>query len=113
MPTGVLSDIAPSGVFALEDRCKQSTEQELQCHWENWRSAEDDPLTVAQLLQAEVQAGFAEIWPGSYDDLLHEFNGEVAIGKLGVAYKVRHAFLSEHASSPNLRTVPCAPGGQQ
>lgn len=87
-------------VLQAEDRSKPPVEQSFEAHWENWKSAEDEPEVVAKLLQAEVDAGFAEVWTGTYDELAAEFQGNVAIGKLGVAYKARKRLLFAQLPPP-------------
>ena len=54
-------------------------------HHCNWQSAENDPETVQELIDKEVQEGWVEVFDGSLEDAQLRWPTGVAIGKLGLA----------------------------
>ena len=54
-------------------------------HHTNWSSAEDDPETVRELIQKEVDSGWVEQFPGNLEDAQQFFGNGLAIGRLGLA----------------------------
>ena len=54
----------------------------LQC-CDSWKSAQDHPDIVDQLVEEELQAGFIELVPGGLEELQASYS-RTAVGKLGV-----------------------------
>ena len=54
----------------------------LQCY-DSWKSAQDHPDIVDQLVEEELQAGFIELVPGGLEELQASYS-RTAVGKLGV-----------------------------
>ena len=57
----------------------------LSVHHTNWQSAEDDPDTVQELIQKEVDSGWVVPFDGTIEDAQCAFPDGLAIGKLGLA----------------------------
>lgn len=88
--TGVLSEIEPSGLFPVEDRSPKAVDQDLRRFLCNWKSAESEPEVVQELLDKEVAEDFVDVWDeASWPELDALCGGNVAVGKLALAYKVR------------------------
>eukprot|EP00435_Cladocopium_sp_Y103_P061476 s365_g23.t1 len=81
VPTGFHNDIPPSNVWHSTEQIAE--DHPLQIHLDNWRSAEEDPLLLEQLVQAEVDAGWLQEFP-SLDAIQQEWGADVALGKLAI-----------------------------
>ena len=57
VPPGIDEDIHPSKCFPLNPTDSQFDPPLLSVHHTNWQSAEDDPETVQELIQKEVDSG--------------------------------------------------------
>ena len=86
VPTGILSDIPASGVWHPVDRPERPC-LELLVHDEPWASATDDSDCLMRLVQADIDAGFAEWLPGGFPEAKARFGAKCAAGKLGVVKK--------------------------
>ena len=80
-PAGILTDIPVSGVWHPVERPVQIV------HDEPWASATDDPGCLVRLVQADIDAGFAEWLPGGLDEVRRRFGAYCAAGKLGLVKK--------------------------
>lgn len=85
VPLGIHEEITPSGCFPLQAQDAEFDPPLLTVHHTNWSSAEDDPATVQELIDKEVNAGWVDIFPGSLAEAQQFFEHGLAIGKLGLA----------------------------
>ena len=86
--TGYGEPIPPSNVFPVKrsDGESDSTQRpNLSIHLENWKSAEDRPELVDELVEDELSKGWIFEFEGSVEDARQTFPLGVAIGKLGLA----------------------------
>jgi hypothetical protein len=81
--TGVFTPVESSGVWRQRAE-GQVHEEELEACDCNWTSAEQDPELVRSLLQADLDAGFLEVWPGTLADARARWPQGIAVGKLAV-----------------------------
>ena len=85
---GVFEPIAPCDAYEPEERvCKlrEPSHFELEACSENWKSADNDPGRVAELLREEVDAGWMELWEGDLEDAFERWGKDrVAVGKLAL-----------------------------
>ena len=86
VPTGFHNDIPPSHVFSPAEEQTTMDAFPLSVHFENWKSCDDHEATASALLQQEIQQGWVVPYPGSLADAQIEFQSQVAVGKLGIAY---------------------------
>ena len=82
--TGFLGDIPHSNVFP-ENLREQCLDTPLTVHWQNWSSADDDIVLTRQLVQEELDQGWAFEYAGSFEQAQRDYPVGVALGKLGVA----------------------------
>lgn len=82
--TGFHHDIPPSGIFPPNDDPRDNGTP-LSIHLTNWSSAEDDLDLTRELVQEEVDKGWAYEFPGTLAEAQQHFPGGLAIGKLGIA----------------------------
>ena len=87
VPTGILADILPSGVWRAVDKPERPEGVELEILEEPWGSALEDPDCSMRLVQADVEAGFADWIPGGVEDARRIFGANCAAGKLGLVKK--------------------------
>lgn len=85
VPLGIHEEITPSGCFPLQAQDAEFDPPLLTVHHTNWSSAEDDPATVQELIDKEVNAGWVDIFLGSLAEAQQFFEHGLAIGKLGLA----------------------------
>ena len=85
VPLGIHEKIAPSGCFPVQPHSADFDPPLLTVHHTNWSSAEDDPETVQQLINKEVEAGWVEIFPGTMEEAQQFFQHGLAVGRLGLA----------------------------
>ena len=85
VPLGINENIAPSKCFPLHPPSTEFDPPLLSVHHTNWSSAEDDPETVRELIQKEVDSGWVEQFPGNLEDAQQFFGNGLAIGRLGLA----------------------------
>ena len=72
----------PSPAWRTHTGTVNNPEPLLQCT-DTWKSAQDHPDIVEQLVEEELQAGFIELVPGGLAELQASYS-RTAIGKLGV-----------------------------
>ena len=127
--TGFDGGIPPSNVFHIKgtnDDVSSLERPNLSIHLENWKSAEDRPDLVDELVQDELDKGWIHRFDGSVEDAQAAFPLGLAIGELGLAitdsrpprlvvdYTVcgtnSNCIVNEHQSMPSakdvLRTFP-------
>ena len=85
VPLGIDEEIQPSKCFPLCPTDSQFDPLLLSVHHTNWQSAEDDPETVQELIQKEVDSGWVVPFDGTLEDAQCAFPDGLAIGKLGLA----------------------------
>ena len=86
--TGFDGEIPPSNVFHIKDAHADSSSNfrpDLSIHLENWKSAEDRPEVVDDLVADELQKGWIYKFDGSVEEAKTTFPLGLAIGKLGLA----------------------------
>ena len=86
--TGYEDPIPPSNVFPVKSRddgIDSSQRPNLSIHLENWKSAEDRPDLVDELVQDELSKGWIFEFEGSVEAARRAFPLGLAIGKLGLA----------------------------
>ena len=121
VPTGFHNDIPPSNIWHSTEQVAETSP--LQIHLDNWRSAEDDPLLLEQLVQAELDANWLQEYP-SLDAIQQEWGTDVALGKLALVKadgrKARlvldsticktnnNCNVTEHTECPTLHSVRSA-----
>ena len=86
VPTGILADIPMSGVWRPVEPDDRPN-LELLLHAEPWGSALDDPDCLLELVEADVQAGFAEWIPGGLPEAKERYGDLCAAGRLGLVKK--------------------------
>ena len=79
---GVNADLPPSPAWPCHAPSDTPPEPLLD-HMDAWKSAQDHPDIVADLIQAELADGFIEAVPGGLDELKQMYS-RTAVGKLGV-----------------------------
>ena len=89
VPTGFQQDIPISNCFPILTDPIDNSHIHLSVHQTNWKSAEDNIDIARELVQAEVDAGWVEKFPGTIGDAQSKWPLGVSVGKLGIA-------LSEH-----------------
>ena len=82
VPLGVNEQLVPSPAWPIHIGTVTNPEPLLQCN-DSWKSAQDHPDIVQQLVEEELQAGFIELVPGGLAELQASYS-RTAIGKLGV-----------------------------
>lgn len=82
VPLGVNETLTPSPARPVHAGTVASPEPLLECS-DSWKSAQDHPNVVAQLIEEELHAGFIELVPGGLQEL-HSRYDRTAVGKLGV-----------------------------
>ena len=82
VPLGVNETLSPSPAWPTHTGTVANSEPLLQCS-DSWKSAQDHPGIVDQLITEELQAGFIELVPGGLAELQEKY-GRTAVGKLGV-----------------------------
>ena len=87
VPTGILEDVLPSGVWRAVDKPVRPEGVELEILDEPLGSALEDPDCVMRLVQADVEAGFADWIPGGVEEARRLFEANCAAGKLGLVKK--------------------------
>ena len=85
VPLGINEDILPSKCFPLNPTDTPYDPPLLSVHHTNWQSAEDDPTTVQELINKEVDAGWVEPFHGTLEEAQIHFGHGLALGKLGLA----------------------------
>ena len=83
--TGFRHDIPVSNCFPPNDR-PSPPETPLSAHLSNWHSAEEDPALTQELIDKEVQEGWAFPFDGSLEEAQDRWPVGVSIGKLGIAH---------------------------
>ena len=83
VPTGILADIPMSGVWRPVEPDERPN-LELLLHAEPWGSALDDPDCLLELVEADVQAGFAS---GGLPEAKERYGDLCAAGRLGLVKK--------------------------
>ena len=78
---GVNQTLAPSPAWPVHEGSVVDPEPLLQCS-DSWKSAQDHPDIVDQLIAEELQAGFIELVPGGLSELQESYI-RTAVGKLG------------------------------
>eukprot|EP00435_Cladocopium_sp_Y103_P069545 s709_g33.t1 len=86
VPTGILQTIHPSGVWR-ETEVAERPPTDLQIWNEPWSSGLANPDLLVELVQADVDEGFAEWVDGGLAEIERRFGSAVAAGKLGVVQK--------------------------
>ena len=86
VPTGILTDIPVSGVWRPVEPDDRPN-LELLLHSEPWGSALDDPECLMEVVEADVQAGFAEWIPGGLPEAKARYGDLCAAGRLGLVKK--------------------------
>ena len=86
VPTGIVHTIPPSGVWREVEVAERPDLGLLVCD-SPWGSGLDDPATVLDLVQADVDAGFAEWLPGGLPEAKARFGARCAAGRLGLVHK--------------------------
>ena len=85
----VLSLVYHPRTFSLSNRLMMTSlpwdRPNLSIHLENWKSAEDRPELVDELVQDELDKGWIYRFNGSVEDARAAFPLGLAIGKLGLA----------------------------
>lgn len=89
VPTGIHSDIPPSGCFPLQRDPIDNSEIQLSVHHSNWRSADDNIELTRELAQKEIDEGWVEVFDGSLGDAQLRWPAGVSVGKLGIATSER------------------------
>ena len=87
VPRGILADVLPSGVWRAVDKPERPEGVELEILEEPWGSALEDPDCLMRLVQADVEAGFADWIPGGVEEARRIFGANCAAGKLGLVKK--------------------------
>ena len=85
VPLGINEDILPSKCFPLHPTDTLHDPPLLSVHHTNWQSAEDDPTTVQELINKEVDAGWVEPFHGTLEEAQIHFGHGLALGKVGLA----------------------------
>ena len=85
VPLGIDEDITPSRCFPMHQTDTPYDPPLLSVHHTNWQSAEDDPATVQELIDKEVDAGWVAKFDGTLEDAQTHFQHGLALGKLGLA----------------------------
>ena len=78
VPTGILEDVLPSGVWRAVDKPVRPEGVELEILDEPLGSALEDPDCVMRLVQADVEAGFADWIPGGVEEARRLFGANCA-----------------------------------
>ena len=86
VPTGIVHTIPPSGVWR-EVEVAQRPDLELLVCDSPWGSGLDDPATLLDLAQADVDAGFAEWLLGGLPEAKARFWARCAAERLGLVHK--------------------------
>ena len=81
-PTGANDVLQPSGIFPLKSS-HETPDLGLAVHFANWSSAEEDPDTLKELVQQELDQGHVFLFPGTLADAREQF-GTIGIGRLGI-----------------------------
>ena len=87
VPTGVFESIPGCSMYPPEDRDRKLTDtsgDELEACWSNWKSAEEAEASVVSLLQNEVEQGWVERLEGSWEAVSKPWEGRAAWGKLAL-----------------------------
>ena len=84
VPTGYHNDIPISHCFptSLDD---DSPHDPLSVHLASWQSALDDPTITSSLVQEEIDNRWVDKFDGDLAAAQASFNGDISIGRLGVA----------------------------
>ena len=82
VPLAVNETLSPSPAWPTHTGTVANSEPLLRCS-DSWKSAQDHPGIVDQLITEELQAGFIELVPGGLTELQEKY-GRTAVGKLGV-----------------------------
>ena len=83
---GVVNTIPPSGVWR-EVEVAERPDLELLVHDAPWGSGRADPRLLMELVQADVDCGFAEWLPGGLAQARAKFGDHCAAGRLGLVHK--------------------------
>ena len=86
VPTGIRETILASGVWRPVE-VPERPPVELLTWQEPWSSGRQDPETVLQLVQEDVDLGFAEWLPGGLAEARARFGTACAAGRLGLVKK--------------------------
>ena len=89
VPTGIFSSIEPSKQWPLKQEdlsCDAPDDIHLLHCSGNWMRAEENPDTIAALLEAEISQGWVEKFEGSRSDAQQKWPQRTAIGKLNVVF---------------------------
>ena len=86
VPTGIQNTIPPSGVWREVD-VPARPNLELLVLDAPWGSALDDPETLMDLVQRDVDCGFAEWIHGGVEEVRKRFGRQCAAGRLGLVKK--------------------------
>ena len=99
-PTGILTDIPASGVWHPVER-PERPDLEFLIHDEPWASATDDPDCLMRLVQADIDAGFAEWLPGGLD----EVRKPRLVGDSSISHANQLCRIQEKVELPSLHDV--------
>ena len=84
VPTGYHGDIPISHCFPTTT-IDDSPHDPLSVHLASWQSALDDPSVTSTLVQEEVDNHWVDRFDGDLASAQAHFNGDISIGRLGVA----------------------------
>ena len=87
LPVGVNAELTPSPAWPIHTVVVAHPEPLVECH-DSWKSAEDHPAIVEELMKAELQAGFIAHVPGGVPELRRQYS-RTAVDKLGVVIPSR------------------------
>ena len=108
VPLGVNEPLVPSPAWPTHTGTVENPEPLIQCQ-DSWRSAQDHPDIVEQLVAEELQAGFIELVLGGVAEL-QASHTRTAIGKLGVVIaEGRSPCLVVDSSISNMTTNTVIP----
>ena len=85
VPVGIDEEIQRSMCFPVADPKPSDQSPLLSIHHCNWKSAEDHPDIVEELIQKEIDEEWVSEFHGSLDDAQANWPKGIALGKLGLA----------------------------
>ena len=85
VPLGIDEEIQSSHCFPSNPPDTPYDPPLLSIHHTNWQSAEDDPETVQELIDKEIEAGWVSQFHGTMEEAQAFFEHGLAVGKLGLA----------------------------
>ena len=99
--TGIWESIPLSGVFSPENR-ERPVWSDIRSCFENWSSAEQEEDRVEALLEREIEQGWVERWPGSWEGATYRWGKKALCSKLAlVRSEGKEDRLVGDSSAPN------------